>query len=110
MQGRFSEIGLSRPRKRTQREAFLDQMAAVVPWEGFEQLICPHYPVAGRALRANADETLTHRKFTLGGAGEIRSWLCRASQTTMPPQPLALKPRKAVGRRWVCPAWALDWR
>ena len=51
MQGRFSEIGLSRPRKRTRREVFLDQMAAVVPWERFEQLICPHYPVAGRGRR-----------------------------------------------------------
>jgi IS5 family transposase len=51
MQGRFSEIGLSRPRKRTRREVFLDQMAAVVPWERFEQLISPHYPVAGRGRR-----------------------------------------------------------
>ena len=51
MQGRFSEIGLSRPRKRTRREVFLDQMAAVVPWQRFEQLICPHYPVAGRGRR-----------------------------------------------------------
>ena len=51
MQGRFSEIGLSRPRKRTRREVFLDQMAAVVPWERFEQLICPHYPVAGCGRR-----------------------------------------------------------
>ena len=51
MQGRFSEIGLSRPRKRTRREVFLDQMGAVVPWERFEHLICPHYPVAGRGRR-----------------------------------------------------------
>jgi len=51
MQGRFSEIGLSRPRKRTRREVFLDQMAAVVPWQRFEQLISPHYPVAGRGRR-----------------------------------------------------------
>lgn len=51
-------------------------------------------------LRANADETLTRRKFTLEGAGEIPRWLCRASQTTRSLQPLALKPRKAAGRRW----------
>jgi len=51
MQGRFSEIGMSRPRKQTRREVFLGQMAAVVPWERFEQLISPHYPVAGRGRR-----------------------------------------------------------
>lgn len=51
MQGRFSEIGLSRPRKRTRREVFLDQMAAVVPWQRFEQLISPHYPMAGSGRR-----------------------------------------------------------
>ena len=47
-QGRFSEIGMARPRKQTRRAIFLDQMAAVVPWDRFEQLIMPHYPVAGR--------------------------------------------------------------
>ena len=51
MQGRFSEIGMSRPRKQTRRAVFLDQMTAVVPWERFEQLIRPHYPVAGRGRR-----------------------------------------------------------
>jgi IS5 family transposase len=50
-QGRFSEIGMSRPRKQTRRAIFLDQMAAVVPWDRFEQLIIPHYPVAGRGRR-----------------------------------------------------------
>lgn len=50
-QGRFSEPGLGRPRKRTRREAFLAQMDAVVPWDRFEQLIVPHYPVAGRGRR-----------------------------------------------------------
>jgi hypothetical protein len=38
-QGRFSEIGMSRPRKQTRRAMFLDQMTAVVPWDRFEQLI-----------------------------------------------------------------------
>ena len=51
MQGRFSEPGLARPRKRTRREVFLGQMTAVVPWERVEQLIAPHYPVAGRGRR-----------------------------------------------------------
>ena len=50
-QGRFSEIGMSRPRKQTRRAVFLDQMTTVVPWDRFEQLICPHYPVAGRGRR-----------------------------------------------------------
>lgn len=50
-QGRFSELGFVRPRKRTRREAFLTQMDAVVPWERFEQLILPYYPVAGRGRR-----------------------------------------------------------
>ena len=50
-QGRFSEIGMSRPRKQTRRAVFLDRMTAVVPWHRFEQLICPHYPVAGRGRR-----------------------------------------------------------
>jgi IS5 family transposase len=41
-QGRFSEIGQSRPRNQTRRAVFLDQMTTVVPWDRFEQLICPH--------------------------------------------------------------------
>jgi IS5 family transposase len=51
-QGRFSEPGLGRPRKRTRRAVFLDQMDTVVPWDRFEQLIGPYYPVAGRGRRA----------------------------------------------------------
>ena len=50
-QGRFSGIGMSRPRRQTRRAVFLDQMTAVVPWARFEQLISPHYPVAGRGRR-----------------------------------------------------------
>ena len=50
-QGRFSEIGMSRPRRQTRRAIFLDQMAVVVPWDRFEALIRPHYPVAGRGRR-----------------------------------------------------------
>jgi transposase, IS5 family len=50
-QGRFSEIGISLRRKQTRRRVFLDQMAAVVPWGRFEQLIIPRYLVAGRGRR-----------------------------------------------------------
>lgn len=50
-QGRFSALGCGRPRKPTRREEFLSQMDAVVPWERFEQLILPYYPVAGRGRR-----------------------------------------------------------
>ena len=50
-QGHFSGIGTGRPRKQTRRAVFLDQMTAVVPWDRFEQLIVPHYPVAGRGRR-----------------------------------------------------------
>jgi transposase, IS5 family len=37
--------------KKTRRAAFLEQTALVVPWSQFEQLIAPHYPVAGRVPR-----------------------------------------------------------
>lgn len=50
-QGRFSGIGMAQPRKQTRRAMFLDQMATVVPWDRFEQLIRPYYPVAGRGRR-----------------------------------------------------------
>ena len=50
-QGRFSELGFVRPRKQTRRAVFLEQMDAVVPWDRFEQLILPYYPVAGRGRR-----------------------------------------------------------
>lgn len=50
-QGRFSDLGFSRPRKLTRRQVFLAQMEAVVPWERFEALILPYYPVAGRGRR-----------------------------------------------------------
>lgn len=50
-QGRFSELGFVRPGKQTRRAVFLEQMDAVVPWDRFEQLILPYYPVAGRGRR-----------------------------------------------------------
>ena len=50
-QGRFSELGFVRSHKQTRREVFLARMDAVVPLDRFEQLILPHYPVAGRGRR-----------------------------------------------------------
>ena len=38
-------------RKRTRREAFLDEMEQVVPWKVLLALIEPHYPVSGRRGR-----------------------------------------------------------
>jgi IS5 family transposase len=51
VQGRFSDLGVGKPHKKTRREVFLDQMTLVVPWARFELLIVPHYPVAGRGRR-----------------------------------------------------------
>lgn len=51
VQGRFSDLGMGKAPKKTRRAAFLEQMALVVPWSQFEQLIAPHYPVAGRGRR-----------------------------------------------------------
>lgn len=50
-QGRLPGLSKGRGPKRTRREKFLDQMHMVVPWVRFEQLIVPHYPVAGRGRR-----------------------------------------------------------
>lgn len=46
-QGSFSEVGFVQRKKPTRREAFLDDMQAVVPWGRFETVIAPYYPVAG---------------------------------------------------------------
>jgi transposase, IS5 family len=51
VQGCFSDLGMGKLAKKTRRAAFLEQMALVVPWSHFEQLIAPHYPVAGRGRR-----------------------------------------------------------
>jgi len=51
-------------------------------------------------LRVNDDETSPRRKFTLEGAGETPTWSCPARQPKSPLPPVALKTRKAVGRRW----------
>ena len=44
-------MAFRRQHKVTRREAFLEQMARVVPWQRLEALIEPHYPVAGRGRR-----------------------------------------------------------
>jgi len=45
MQRSFAEVdGFRKQRKVTRREAFLSEMAHVVPWRRLEGLIEPHYP------------------------------------------------------------------
>ena len=52
MQGSFAEVdGFRRQRKVTRRDAFLAEMARVVPWDRLEGLIAPHYPQAGHGRR-----------------------------------------------------------
>ena len=43
----FASLDLAGKRKRTKRDVFLAEMAAVVPWAALEALIEPHYPKAG---------------------------------------------------------------
>ena len=52
MQRSFAEVdGFRKQRKVTRREAFLAEMARVVPWRRLEALIEPHYPQAGRGRK-----------------------------------------------------------
>lgn len=52
MQRSFAEVdGFRKQRKVTRREAFLAEMARVVPWRRLEALIEPHYPTAGNGRR-----------------------------------------------------------
>jgi len=52
MQRSFGEVdGFRKQRKVTRREAFLAEMARVVPWRRLEALIEPHYPTAGNGRR-----------------------------------------------------------
>ena len=44
----FSSSGFDVHRKQTRRERFLEEMNAVVPWEGLCALIEPHYPKGDR--------------------------------------------------------------
>ena len=43
----FASLDYATKKKRTKREAFLAEMAAVVPWAKLEAVIEPHYPKSG---------------------------------------------------------------
>ena len=43
----FASLDFAGKRKRTKRDVFLAEMAAVVPWSALELLIEPHYPKVG---------------------------------------------------------------
>jgi transposase, IS5 family len=43
----FASLDFAREKRRTKRDVFLAEMAAVVPWSALEALIEPHYPKAG---------------------------------------------------------------
>src|ERR1700716_4715807 len=42
----FATLDFVGKKKRTKRDVFLAEMAAVVPWAGWEALMEPHYPKA----------------------------------------------------------------
>ena len=43
----LSSLDFAAKKKRTKRDVFLTEMAAVVPWGALEALIEPHYPKVG---------------------------------------------------------------
>jgi hypothetical protein len=43
----FASLAFAAKKKRTKRDVFLAEMAAVVPWAALEAVIEPHYPKAG---------------------------------------------------------------
>jgi IS5 family transposase len=43
----FASLDFWAKKKRTKRDVFLAEMAAVVPWAKLEALIAPHYPKLG---------------------------------------------------------------
>ena len=43
----FASLDFAAKKKRTKRDVFLAEMAAVVPWDALEALIAPHYPKPG---------------------------------------------------------------
>ena len=43
----FSSLDYAAKKKRTKRDVFLAEMAAIVPWAALEAVIEPHYPKAG---------------------------------------------------------------
>jgi hypothetical protein len=44
----FASLDFAAKKKRTKRDVFLAEMAAVVPWAKLAALIAPHYPKVGR--------------------------------------------------------------
>ena len=43
----FASLDFAGKKKRTKRDVFLAEMAAVVPWSALEAIIEPHYPKVG---------------------------------------------------------------
>ena len=43
----FASLGFAAKKKRTKRDVFLAEMAAVVPWTKLKALIDPYYPKTG---------------------------------------------------------------
>src|SRR6185436_1392988 len=43
----FASLDFAAKKKRTKRDVFLAEMAAVVPWGALEAVIEPHYPKVG---------------------------------------------------------------
>ena len=43
----FASLDYASKKKRTKRDVFLGEMAAVVPWAALEAVIEPHYPKNG---------------------------------------------------------------
>ena len=43
----FASLDFAAKKKRTKRDVFLAEMAAIVPWAALEAVIEPHYPKLG---------------------------------------------------------------
>src|SRR5437660_11365148 len=43
----FASLDFAAKKKRTKRDVFLAEMAAVVPWSALESVVEPHYPRVG---------------------------------------------------------------
>ena len=47
----FADLDYAYKKRKTRREAFLERMDGLIPWEQLEERIRPHYPAAGRGRR-----------------------------------------------------------
>ena len=47
----FASLDFAAKKKRTKRDVFLAEMAAVVPWAALEAVIEPHYPKGSKGGR-----------------------------------------------------------